>query len=170
VIAEAIVAGGIEYVVHDAVEGYNPAHDLCWHLAAAAVALAANESGRPITRHDFLLTGRPDACPDVPGGDAIRVSLDDGALARKLAAAAAYPELKGELDAALERFGSAAFATEVLRPAPGVEAHLGADGVVPFYEQHGESRRASGRYREVVRRREHVLPLAESLRNSARGP
>ncbi|NBW96707.1 MAG: hypothetical protein EBR28_08230 [Planctomycetia bacterium] len=169
VIADAIVGEGIHYVVHDAVEGYNPGHDLCWHLAAAAVALAEKRSGRPITRYDFLLTGRPDECPDVPDGAAIRVRLDEGALARKLAAAAAYPELKGELDAALERSGSAAFATEVLRPAPGVEDHLKDDGAVPFYERHGESRRASGRYREVVRRREHVLPLAESLRNSAAG-
>lgn len=170
VIADAIVGEGIDYVVHDAVEGYNPAHDLCWHLAAAAVALATHKSGRPIARYDFLLTGRPDACPDVPGGDAIRVSLHEAALARKLAAAAAYPELKGELDAALERFGPAAFASEVLRPAPAVEDHLVDDGGVPFYERHGESRQASGRYREVVRRREHVLPLAASLRQSTVGP
>jgi hypothetical protein len=34
----------------------------------------------------------------------------------------------------------------------------------PYYEEYGEKRVAEGKYGEVIRYREHVLPLAEALR------
>src|SRR5437773_601413 len=55
-----IVRNGIDYVVADALEGYNPAHDLCHVLVSAAVELAAR-AGRRVVHLDFPLVGRPDA-------------------------------------------------------------------------------------------------------------
>ena len=112
---------------------------------------------------DFLLAGRPDECPAGAQPETIRVALDDAALSRKFAAAEAYPELKMEVDAVLGKFGTAPFAMECLRPVSEFTAHLAEAGEIPFYESHGEARKESGHYAEVIRRREHVLPLARAL-------
>jgi hypothetical protein len=37
------------------------------------------------------------------------------------------------------------------------------DGEAPFYERHGARRVAEGRYRTVIRYREHVRPIAAAL-------
>lgn len=165
--AGLLEAEGVEYVVHDALEGYNPSHDLCWHLAGAAALLAEKSGAAQIRRFDFLLTGRPDECPPGMKEGAIRVRLDDAALARKIAAAAAYPELKSEVDAAVASFGKAPFATEYLWPAADAATHLFEEGDIPFYEKHGEARRVGGHYAEVIRRKGHVLPLARMLWKTA---
>lgn len=158
---------GIEYVAHDASEGYNPSHDLSWHLAGAATAMTRRISGREIRHFDFLLTGRPDQCPAEAHSAAICVALDDAALDRKLSAAEAYPELKTEVDATLGKFGKAPFAVEWLRPVSEAAPDLADPGEVPFYESHGEARRASGHYADVIREREHVLPLVRTLWKTA---
>src|SRR5438477_4504973 len=104
-LARSFIEQSIEYVGHDAVEGYNPSHDLCWHLAGATSLLASKASGRAIRMFDFPLTGRPDDCPNEIRDESICVGLDDEAIQRKLAAAQGYPELKTEVNAARERFG-----------------------------------------------------------------
>src|SRR6202011_6387238 len=57
-LARDFIEQNIEYVAHDAVEGYNPSHDLCWHLAGATSLLASKTSGRTICMFVFPLTGR----------------------------------------------------------------------------------------------------------------
>lgn len=166
-LAQSFTEQNIEYVVHDAVEGFNPSHDLCWHLAGATSLLASKTSGRTIRMFDFPLTGRPDDCPNEVRDKSICVALDDEAVRRKLAAAEGYPELKTEVDAAREKFGDAPFAIECLRPAADAARHLEDAGEVPFYETHGESRTASGYYVDVIRLREHMLPLARRLWETA---
>lgn len=166
-LARSFSEQSIQYVVHDAVEGFNPSHDLCWHLAGATSLLASKARGRTIRMFDFPLTGRPDDCPTEIRDKSICVALDDEALRRKLAAAEAYPELKTEVDAAREKFGDAPFAIECLRPAADAAPHLEDTGEVPFYETHGEARNASGYYVDVIRRRKHMLPLARRLWQTA---
>jgi hypothetical protein len=166
-LARSFTEQSIQYVVHDAIEGYNPSHDLCWHLAGATSLLASKANGRTIRMFDFPLTGRPDDCPAEIRDTSIRVALDNEALRRKLAAAEAYPELKTEVDAAREKFGDAPFTIECLRPAADAAPHLEDTGEVPFYESHGESRTRSGYYVDVIRRRKHMLPLARRLWQTA---
>jgi len=118
-------------------------------------------SGRKIANFDFVLVARPDAAPAAIRDQCIRLQLDQAALTRKQIAAENYPELKGEIDAAISRFGLEIFATELLRPVvAGLSA--GCDGR-PFYETHGENRVKEGHYQEVIRYREHVQSLMEAL-------
>jgi hypothetical protein len=119
---------------------------------------------------DFPLTGRPDNCPNEFRDKAIWVSLDADAVRRKLLAAEGYPELKAEVDAAREKFGDAPFAIECLRPVTDLASHLKDTGEVPFYEKHGEARAASGYYSDVIRRKEHMLPLTQRLWQTAAQP
>jgi hypothetical protein len=166
-IAEALIEQGVEMVAADAIEGFNPCHDICRLLTDAAVLLARRRTGRAIASYEFLLEGRPDACLG-NGSGSLRLELEDGALERKLAAARSYPEMASEVERAVERHGAEAFRVECLRPADpeaDVEALIEEP---PYYESYGERQVAAGRYSRVLRFREHFLPLARALRELGR--
>jgi len=167
-IAGAWTETDVETVVADAIEGFNPSHDICRLVTDAAVALAHRRTGRSIDSYEFLLEGRPDALPANGASGVLRLELDDAALERKLAAARSYPEMAYEVERACERFGTEAFRVECLRPADpeaDVEALIEAP---PGYETYGERQVAAGRYSRVLRFREHFLPLARALRELGR--
>jgi hypothetical protein len=167
-LAEALCAANVEYVVGDATEGYNPSHDVCRLMVDAAVRLVGRCRGAALPNYDFLLVGAPLQCPDELGARAIWHRLDDDAFARKLDAARSYPELAGEVDAALSRHGTESFRAECLRPVCR-EAFDEPPAEVPFYETFGAQRVSEGRYAEVLRYRAHVRPLAEALRQHVEG-
>jgi AcrR family transcriptional regulator len=146
-LAAALDQAGIGCVAGDAVEGFNPGHDAC-RLVINAALLRLAERGRHPANFEFPLEGAPDDCPPEDHAEAIRLELDGGALQRKLAAAAGYPEMAHEMERALANHG---LETGGRHPRP------------PFYESYGERQVAAGIYREVIRFREHMVPLAEGL-------
>lgn len=163
-LAEALARTQVDYVVADALEGFNPSHDLCRFLVNAAVALTQQTTRWPLRNFDFLLEGSPSACPDHLRAEAVTLELTDADLARKIAAAKGYPELREETEWALARFGATAFRTECLRPV--IDARQGIDALEqepPYYERYGEQQVAAGHYDRVIRYRAHVQPLVRSL-------
>lgn len=163
-LVDALDDVGAECVVGDAMEGFNPSHDICRFLINAAVALVRQRTRRELGNFDFLLDGSPRDCPADLQDRAVRVELEDEALARKLAAAQGYPELRAEAETALARFGPHLFRTEWLRPV--ADWRQGLDGMAsepPHYERVGEGRVSSGHYRDVIRYRENVRPLVKAL-------
>jgi hypothetical protein len=164
-LAETLRRESIAFVAGDAVEGFNPGHDVTRLLLNAAVAMLNAAGGERIENRDFPLDGAPATRAAQESGAAMRFQLDSAALARKLAAARSYPGLEHEVETALARFGPGAFATEWLRE---VRYGLTIDDLIadpPFYEAYGEQQVAAGRYREVLRYSTHVAPLAEHLRS-----
>jgi len=164
-IAEALTEEKVDQVVCDAIEGFNPSHDLCRLLAGAAVAITAQRTGRLPILYDFLLEGRPD---DAVGAGDLRLELDAAELELKLAAAHDYPEMAGEVERALVRHGVEPFRVECLRR---VDPEVIVEDLVadpPFYEIHGERQVAAGYYPKVLRFREHFLPVARALRELVR--
>jgi hypothetical protein len=161
-LAGALQKDDISYVAGDAIEGYNPVHDICRLVIDSAVRLIRGRAGREIANLDFLLIGNPAESQSI-GGSSIYLTLNEELHSQKLEAAAAYSELSGDVDQALASFGAEAFRVESLRPASQT-AFTGAalDGP-PFYEQYGEKQVAAGIYDRVVRYREHMLPLFASL-------
>jgi hypothetical protein len=160
-LAEALVANDIQAVAADAIEGFNPTHDLCRCMTNAAVLTAERATGRKIANFDFVLVAPPDAAPAAIRDKCVHLRLDQPALKRKRIAAENYPELKEEIDAAISKFGLEIFATELLRP---VVANLPSScDARPSYETYGEDRVREGHYQEVIRYREHVQPLMEAL-------
>jgi hypothetical protein len=156
-----LVTADADAVVTDAAEGYNPAHEVCWLLARAAVRRLAWR-GRSLSHFDFTLVARPDDCLFAHRPRAVWHRLDPAALGRKLAAAREYPGLSGDVDEALTRYGAGAFAVECLRPVDPAAATPPTPE--PFYERHGARRVAAGRYQEVIRFLDHLAPLAAALR------
>ncbi|MFA6958136.1 MAG: hypothetical protein WC538_19890 [Thermoanaerobaculia bacterium] len=165
-IAAELVEHDITSVAGDGWEGYNPVHDACRLVIDAAVALASQRSGRAIENWSFPLVGRPDFAS--PGEETRFFVLDDAAFARKLEKAARYRELAADVEWAFAEYGRDAFRTEVLtripRPAWDDARFLHER---PFYEEHGEARVREGKYAELIRYRDHVVPIAEGLRELA---
>lgn len=168
-LAEVFVSAVVGDVAGDAVEGFNPSHDVCRFVIDGAVALASRQSGRPIDNRDFVLDDRPDACPDASRAAATWLRLDDAALDRKIDAAVQYPELRAEVHGALERFGRGAFAVECLRPASTAGQLEAFCAELPGYERYGEARVRAGRYTEIIRCRQHVLPVREAIEAAVHG-
>jgi hypothetical protein len=169
-LAAALDRAGIDYVAGDAVEGFNPGHDVCRLVLNAALLRLAEATGRRLGNFEFPLEGPPEECPPEDRSAAILLELDDGALQRKLQAADAYPEMAAEVERALASHGRAPFGVECLRPVRyGLEVG-GRFAHPPYYESYGERQVAAGIYRQVIRFREHMAPLAEELgRHAARG-
>ena len=167
-LASAFVARRFEYVVADAAEGYNPGHDLCRYIVDAAVECA--RSGLPGTFRSFAidLAAAPGAAADATAARGFCLELDEAALERKLTAAHEYVEMAAEVDAALERWGASAFRLECLRETSLDLLAPHATDTVPYYEKHGDRRRAEGTYEQVIRYREHIRPLHEALRMHAK--
>ena len=161
-LAAAFVRDDTTMVAGDAIEGFNPSHDVCRYVINAAVRLAMAPRRR-VASYAFALDGAPDASPDRHAGETRRLRLDDHMLERKLQAAHAYAELRAEVDSALERFGKEPFRSECLWPVD-VEDPYGWDtSQVPYYEVHGARRVANGTYDHVLTFQDHVKPLADAL-------
>lgn len=153
-----------DLVAGDAIEGFNPSHDVCRYVLNAAVRLAARAGGRTIRCCAFPLEGAPDGTVDGASGH-VTLRLDDATLQRKLRAAHDYAELRSEVERTLARFGPEAFRTERLSPVDLADGYGWETDRIPYYESYGAERVASGAYRQVVTFRDHVRPLADALWN-----
>ena len=167
-LAAALIDQGTELVAGDAIEGYNPAHDVCRLIINAAVELVWRRTSRQVENSEFPLVGPPDSCPTALRSRAMFFHLEPEMFGRKMAAAHRYSALSGEVDEAIQTVGEDAFRVEMLRPAVEPLAPDGRGEEPPHYERHGERRVAAGAYARVLRQREHVLPIAAALRHVAR--
>lgn len=163
-LANALSHLGVDYVVGDALEGFNPSHDLCRFLINGAVALIQKQTGRELGNFDVLLDASPETCGADVCESAIYIQLDERSLQRKLTAAEGYWELGHEVRSALTRFGPHAFSTELLRPV--LDRRQGLNRMEhepPYYERFGEEQVRASYYVEVLRYRAHVRPLVNAV-------
>lgn len=133
---------GFRSVVSDAMELYNPAHDLCHVMAGLAAPPSAE-------RYAYAVVEAP--------GEGITLTLDDEAFQRKLAMAHRYGDLAIDIDELISRIGGDALRREVFfRPSQPEEKK-------PYYETRGEEQVRAGKYRSVLRYREHFVPFVDAL-------
>jgi hypothetical protein len=157
-LAESLRAAAIACVSGDAMEGFNPIHDVCRAIIDAAVLVIHQQTGRELENYEFALHSGTARAPQ-PSTDGIVLRLDEAALQRKLAAASAYPEMRAEVQAALDEFGRQAFAVERLQPSSAHRMIEEFERTPPLYDRHGEIRVGQGVYTDAIRYREHVLPV-----------
>ena len=163
-LAVEFVQEQIDFVAGDALEGYNPMHDVCRLIINAAVTAARRAHAREIANFEFSLVNESAAASEPPAPNEIRLQLDRAALARKISLAHGYAELAGEVSSALSKASVDAFRVERLRPVEPERAPCGGYEK-PFYEQYGERQVAAGHYTRVLRYDEHIAPLAAALRS-----
>ena len=161
-LATAFARDGVGGVVGDALEGFNPSHDLCRFLINGAVLLLRTETGRDVLNFAFPLDAPPEDSGSHAGQPGVRIDLDAAALTRKLAAASNYAALQSEVASAVSRFGTQAFATEWLHPVlDPLEGLTRMREEPPQYERFGEGRVKDGVYSEAIGYRTHVRPLIQ---------
>jgi len=141
-------------IVGDAAEGYNPVHDLCRLIAGAAIAMA----GVSTKQYEYAVVNHPHSSDSA----SIVFELDAVEYAAKMERARGQAAALADIDALLLQHGADAYRTEALYPVAAWTA-LGGDEP-PLYERYGEERVAAHRYTQVIRRREHMLPLRDALR------
>jgi hypothetical protein len=164
-IVESWIEAGIEAVACDASEGYCPTHDLCREMALAAAELVFRQTGRSIRRFEFPLTELKIETEESLRPGSLHIRLDDGALEEKIAAARSYAELRNEVDQALDLKGAEYFRDEwLLAGGDWVEC---LRGYKPQYEDFGRRRVEQGKYAEVLRFNDHLLPIFTALRAHA---
>jgi hypothetical protein len=182
--ADELTAGDFTSVAGDAIEGFNPAHDLCRLIINAGVMLARQRSGKVIVNREFPIVAHSSARPTPAAINLIWTELTDEEFEAKLKAARAYEELQPEVDAAFtgaaplrDQSGELAasftadydsrdiqaYRVEMLRSADEDFVTRRFLEEAPFYERYGESRVSMGYYQDVIRYREHMLPLAQAL-------
>jgi len=186
-LASAMMRNGVQVVAGDAAEGYNPVHDACRMLIDTAVSMVRRNS-QPVENYEFTLVGPPDECPVEVRSAAHWLKLPDDVFERKLLAARQYPELATEVETALSDYSRPtslmspdlvarsgmfrdhtegdSFRVECLRPA-GSKVRSTIEER-PFYEIYGEQKVAAGQFKRVLRYREHMVPLADALREHVR--
>lgn len=172
-LTELFARNHVTCVIGDAAEGYNPAHDVCRYLINAAVRRARKDRAHPLANFDFLLTGEPIADLDARRDGDVLLRLDEETFQEKVAAAKGYGELADEVERTFGELGSRAFQNEWLRAVdfcPGEGVNQDGFSEPPYYEKYGESRVAAGIYSQVLRYREHVLPLIAALGEHSSSP
>lgn len=180
-----IVTQNIDLVVSDAIEGYNPVHDLCEALVRTAVRIARNANdadnnvnadqtrdGKPYAIRHYTIPLMNDPRPATGSMEAAHhtIELTPLRFKRKLEAMQSYAAnaggiLQEEVGDAFHNFGEQAFAREYLfaAAAPGQEPERRFSRQKPFYETYGEQKVAATRYQSVIRFHEHVLPIMNHL-------
>lgn len=161
-LAASLAAEGVDYVVADAIEGFNPVHDLCNVLAGSAVAATERRLGRGIRLFDFPLDGSPagPVASPVPGR---RPRAGRGGARAQARRRPRLPRDGPRGGGGARSLGAHAFRTERLSPAARDRPLAERVCEPPSYEAHGERQVAAGYYPRVLRFRSHFLPLAEEL-------
>lgn len=186
-LAEGLIDGNFDYVVGEAIEGYNPTHDVCCLLTNAAVEIANRvRTAGPIQNFDFAIVRPPEPGTVDQSPGTVRFVLDEDSYDRKVKAMRSCPELADEVSAGLDgtglkslemlgdlidevrclmkvRGGAASFRIECLRPIAAGFDEPGLNEQAPFYERYAEKLVAAGLYQTVIRYREHVVPVAQAL-------
>jgi hypothetical protein len=141
-LADALDRLAPDVVAGDALEGYNPVHDLCRVLIDCVCELL--DITDPKRNLAFSLTGVLESTPE-----SLMVRLDDAGLARKLAAARAYTAVEADVQRLIDAAGGIeGFRVEVLRPQCGRQWRPAA--FPPYYETFGRQRIRDGVYREAL--------------------
>lgn len=146
---------GVSLVVSDAVDGYNPVHDLTSAIGAAVAKRLSISNGAV----DHLVSA---AVPGVVGAIARDVSLDAAACARKVAAINAYLPLAEEAQRILQS-DPASLAREILLN----ESFAWPEDFEPGWEQFAKKRVDTGRYQTPITYRDHVRPIALAILGDA---
>lgn len=127
----------------------------------AALDFAKNTA---IHRELKVFLGEEDADPSVVAPPEVLLRLGDQALSRKIEAAKLYRSFAEEINKAVIGENLDPYRVECLRPATPFSQQLVIDrGDKPLYEEYGEKLVSAGFYREVIRHRQHVLPVMHAL-------
>ena len=147
----AALAQSAQLIVTDAVDGYNPMHDICAAIGAAVVARLRHSAPKAEHLVSRAVAGR--------GEDfAHELVLDSDAAKRKRGTVKAYQPIAEEVRRLLDEEPNALDIERLERPT-----FAWPEVWRPQWEEIGRDRVALSRYRQPIEYTKHVLPLARAL-------
>ena len=168
-LADLFVSAAIDAVAGDAVEGFNPSHDVCRFVIDGAVVLAERRTGRPLGNHDFVLDSRP---MPAPRGAATPPPGCVSTTPRSIARSTRPCSTRSCGRKCTPRWSASAAApspSSACGRSPRRRCSTAFDGELPAYERYGEDRVRAGRYTEIIRYRQHVLPVRAAIEAAVHG-
>lgn len=165
-IAQELIEKQIECVAGDALEGYNPTHDLCRIVINLAIHFASKQIGYTIKNYMFPLVAHPS--PKNFPSDSLYITLSEKEFIHKIEVSRSYAKnvkgmLVSEIDQAIIQYGKDAFRNEILF-TDNTSACLAQCNIEkPFYESYGEKQVAAGHYKQVIRYHEHIAPIIRAI-------
>ncbi|WP_163399842.1 hypothetical protein [Flavobacterium fluviatile] len=146
----------------DALEGFNPTHDICRYMINGIVDELQNiNPSKSIQNYDFVLDKAPDVLSQKESPNTLSLELNELELNMKIKAGLNYPELKSEIEMAIERFGISSFAWEFYGQITDLKQIINWETDYPYYEEVGRKRVASGAYKNCIEFEKHIKPIAE---------
>jgi len=128
----------IQRMVGDALEGFNPSHDLCRYFINGLVEDLADE--HPMMNYDFLQDEIFKNSAHKASEPDILLHLNTAEMEQKLSACLKYSALKFEVDRFFEQYGVDFFRLEHFRQIIDNKVIKTWEGNMPFYETHGRKR------------------------------
>ena len=163
-IKKEILSSQSNIIVGDALEGFNPAHDLCRYIINSIIKDLASEGGlENINNYAIELEAPPNRYHGNKNFNGHTYLLNEEELNLKLNLAMSYSELRFETERAIASFGVDAFRTESLVKVFDLDVICGFDTPLPAYEMYGERRVRDGIYKDVICFKSHLKPIAEFL-------
>jgi hypothetical protein len=147
----------IEFVAADAIEGYNPTHDICRMIINVVIEKIKKKLNVEIKNYDFLLDGNHKDNPDYLSSELMWTELHPASLLEKINFIKNYPALQPEVDSLLQKHGDKVLKFECLRRYKA--SHFNFIKQKPFYEIYGEQQIKSGIYTNLISYQQHILPL-----------
>jgi hypothetical protein len=152
----------------DMVEGYNSSHDLVAYLTSIAVERAATLGWHIPQVFCQPLTGASDMAWGGKLAPVITLELTLEEFDQKLSAARGYPELAEEVENALKENSAVSFKKECLyTTVKGASILTSLPEPKPFYETFGELQVSRGKFKDVIRHAQHLVPLVKTIRAAA---
>ncbi len=161
-ITELLKSHRIDFVAGDAIEGYNPSHDLCRVLIDNSVRSLTTE----FPSYEFPLIAHPAIWSEQAG--ALCYQLSPEKQQWKLDRITSYAQSVGgqlltEVQEGLAKAGAGTLASEWFTPSRSTASLKDFEHSPPYYEQHGNQRVRAGLYENTIRFNEHIRPLLEAL-------
>lgn len=164
-VAQVIYNDRTEFLLTDMVEGYNSSHDLVAYLTVLAVERAAALGWSVQQVLCQPLMGRPDRAWEGKLSPDITLELNDEEFSQKIIAAQDYPELVEEVKKAIADNTAESFRKECFyKPASSQDILKKLPQPVPFYETFGELQVSRGKFKNVIRHTDHLVPFAKKVR------
>lgn len=158
---EIILKNDYDMIVGDALEGFNPTHDICRYLINGIVSDISSNHSKTILNYDFVLDSAPNNISKDNNVGGLSLKLSEDEFEMKINAAMNYPELKYEVDTAVEKYGKEAFLWESFGKISDLNQISNWNTQKPYYETFGEKRIKEGSYSSLITFENHIKPIAE---------
>lgn len=159
---DIIIRNDYDIIVGDALEGFNPTHDICRYLINGILSdISVNNNSKTILNYDFVLDSAPNNISLDNNIGGLSLKLSDEEFQMKLNAAMSYPELKYEVDTAIEKYGKEVFLWESFGRVLDINQISNWNSLRPYYEEFGEKRVNEGSYSSIITFEKHIKPIAE---------